>query len=301
MNAHVSPAVMAPGEDTQTAAILRLAKDGVAQKQIAEQTGLGYAYVANVLWKLRQRGLIEKPEEIWTDAVLEALRVAIVVDRLKGTAAAARLTEQFGRLFTRDQVVGVALRRGWAAGKNAPLRGAKHPSRWTDDVVAALRAAIAGLLSASEAADQLTQTFGVEFSRNMVISKAKSLGLQFISEAKQPCGSRGARVARRPSRAVSKPKAAPIAFLEAEESWTPRRITLLELRDGVCRYPIGDPRAGAFAFCGAKTQPGKVYCGHCVCVAYETPAQRAATRRKWCEDRGLPVGRDWNGRQGSSV
>lgn len=291
----------APRGDTQTAEILRLAQDGVPQKQIAEQTGVAYAHVAVALWKLRQRGLLAKPEEIWTEAVLDALRIAIVVDGLKGTAAAARMTKQFKRPFTRNQVVGVALRRGWrAGGVDAAASLSKKPPRWSDEAIAALRVAIAEKLSGSEAAERLTQAFSSDFSRNMTISKAQRLGLQFVSEAKKPCSEGRPTAAPRPSRAMSK-RSETIAFLEAEENWTPRRLTLLELREGDCKFPLGDPRVGEFAFCGAPTAPGKVYCGHCARTAYETPAQRAVTRRKWCEDRGLPVGRDWNGRQGSSV
>lgn len=290
-----------PSDNTKMSEILRRAGQGETRKTIAQQTGFDYVYVGTALYKLRKSGRLAKSGEVWTDEVLEALRAAIVVDGLKGDAATRRLTERFNHPFTRNQVVNVALRRGWrSGGVDAAASLSKKKPRWRDAPVAALRAAIAEELSGSEAAARLTQMFGVSYSRNMAISKAKSLGLQFVSEAKNPCGSRGPRTERRPSRAVSKP-AAPIAFLDAEETWAPRRVTLLALREGDCKFPLGDPRADAFAFCGAPTPPGKVYCGHCARVAYEPPAQRAKARKKWREDRGLPVGREWNGRQGSSA
>ncbi len=307
MNVHVSPTPAPPRDDTQTAAILRLAEQGVTQKQIAAQTGSDYFYVGTVLAKLRGRGLLKKPDEIWTDAVLEALRVAIVVDGLKGTAAAARLTQQFGRPFNRNQVVGVALRRGWRAGAvDAGAGLAKNPPRWTAAAEAALRDAVAEKLSGSEAGARLTEMFEIPYSRNMCIAKAQRLGLHFVGEAGRPFkNSSESGVARRPARvaktrAASK-RAAPIACVEAQEDWAPRRVTLLALREGDCKFEIGDARDDAFIFCGAPVAPGKSYCAHCARIAYESPALRRKRRKEWCGARGLPVERDWNGRQGRAA
>lgn len=302
MNVHVSPMPAPPRDDTQTAVILRLAEQGVTQKQIAAQTGSDYFYVGTVLAKLRGRGLLKKPDEIWTQEVLEALRVAYVVDGLKGTAAAARLTQQFGRPFNRNQVVGVALRRGWRAGAVEAGAGlAKNPPRWTAAAEAALRAAVAEKLSGSEAGARLTEMFGIPYSRNMCIAKAQRLGLQFIGEpGPRSAKSVGYGSAQRPTRAAKKRDAA-IACVEAQEAWAPRRVTLLALREGDCKFEIGDARDEAFIFCGAPVAPGKVYCAHCARIAYETPAQRRKRRKEWCDARGLPVERDWNGRQGRAA
>jgi GcrA cell cycle regulator len=49
------------------------------------------------------------------------------------------------------------------------------------------------------------------------------------------------------------------------------RCTLLELTSATCRFPIGDPRAADFAFCGARPVPGVPYCIHHARIAY-TPA-----------------------------
>jgi hypothetical protein len=39
---------------------------------------------------------------------------------------------------------------------------------------------------------------------------------------------------------------------------------LLELTDDTCRWPVGDPCAADFFFCGAPPLPGKPYCAaHC--------------------------------------
>jgi len=39
--------------------------------------------------------------------------------------------------------------------------------------------------------------------------------------------------------------------------------SVLELRNGVCRYPFGDPRHPSFCFCGAEAFRALPYCaGH---------------------------------------
>jgi GcrA cell cycle regulator len=39
-------------------------------------------------------------------------------------------------------------------------------------------------------------------------------------------------------------------------------VTIVELRESMCRWPIGDPAQSEFRFCGAKKLPGeKPYCG----------------------------------------
>jgi GcrA cell cycle regulator len=309
MNAHVSPAAITPGEDTQTAAILRLAKDGAAQKQIAETTGLDYAYVANVLWKLRQRGLLEKPKPSWSDEDLGALRDCILVKGMGPTKAAAFLTEKLGRPLSRKMIVSMCVRRGWRAGAadaaQAGLRDISKSRTWPDEHLAALReACLVERLSGAATAAALSAKFGREFTRNSVIGMARRLGLSFTAQTGRPRRDVALDPTPRTAREVSparRAKPARAHLVEALEEWEPRRLTLLALREGDCKFPIGDPGAGEFASCGAPIARGKTYCAHCARVAYETPAERARKRKAWCEARGLPVKSEWNGRQGSNA
>ncbi len=51
------------------------------------------------------------------------------------------------------------------------------------------------------------------------------------------------------------------------------RVTLMELRESMCRWPLGDPTAAEFRFCGAKSPVGSgPYCCHHSRIAYQ-PAQ----------------------------
>jgi GcrA cell cycle regulator len=63
-----------------------------------------------------------------------------------------------------------------------------------------------------------------------------------------------------------------------------RRLTLMELSESTCRWPIGEPKSKGFRYCGAygadNTQ-GRPYCPYHSWTAYETPQQRAAVRQAW--------------------
>ncbi len=53
-----------------------------------------------------------------------------------------------------------------------------------------------------------------------------------------------------------------------------RRVTLLELTERTCKWPIGDPTDDDFAFCGLACVPGKPYCQHHVAVAFQPMSSR---------------------------
>lgn len=42
---------------------------------------------------------------------------------------------------------------------------------------------------------------------------------------------------------------------------TSKRLSMMELTDKTCRWPIGDPAKPDFWFCGHPTEPDKPYCG----------------------------------------
>jgi GcrA cell cycle regulator len=50
-----------------------------------------------------------------------------------------------------------------------------------------------------------------------------------------------------------------------------RRLRLEEMRELACRWPLGDPASGDFAYCGLTPAKGRSYCaGHCR-LAYRPP------------------------------
>jgi len=58
-----------------------------------------------------------------------------------------------------------------------------------------------------------------------------------------------------------------------------RRITLMELTERTCKWPIGDPATDDFWFCGLAVQPGKPYCEAHVGVAFQPMSSRRDRRR----------------------
>jgi GcrA cell cycle regulator len=58
-----------------------------------------------------------------------------------------------------------------------------------------------------------------------------------------------------------------------------RRITLMELTERTCKWPIGDPATDDFWFCGLAVQPGKPYCDAHVGVAFQPMSSRRDRRR----------------------
>ncbi|TYB90335.1 GcrA family cell cycle regulator [Oceaniovalibus sp. ACAM 378] len=60
---------------------------------------------------------------------------------------------------------------------------------------------------------------------------------------------------------------------------TSKRISLMELTERTCKWPIGDPATDDFWFCGLSTQTGKPYCEAHVGVAFQPMSSRRDRRR----------------------
>ncbi|WP_363350325.1 GcrA family cell cycle regulator [Methylocystis echinoides] len=170
---------------------------------------------------------------------------------------------------------------------------------WTEERVDLLRKLWSDGLSASQVAAEL----GPGITRNAVIGKIHRLGLAERAKtaaAQRPRAAKG--TARQPATApvVAAPRAgghavhgnvalafAPQAMVvarvapEAEEVVIPmsERVTLMELRESMCRWPMGDPTTPDFRFCGAKSPIGAgPYCAHHARVAYQPAQDRRRAR-----------------------
>lgn len=58
-----------------------------------------------------------------------------------------------------------------------------------------------------------------------------------------------------------------------------KRLTLMELTERTCKWPIGDPATEEFWFCGLATQQGKPYCEAHVSVAFQPMSSRRDRKR----------------------
>ncbi len=58
-----------------------------------------------------------------------------------------------------------------------------------------------------------------------------------------------------------------------------RKLSLMDLTERTCKWPIGDPATDKFWFCGLPSQPGKPYCEAHVGVAFQPMSSRRDRRR----------------------
>lgn len=163
---------------------------------------------------------------------------------------------------------------------------------WTDERVELLRKLWLEGLSASQIASELSN--GI--TRNAVIGKVHRLGLSGRAKAPSQAAPRprAAKPIRTPSPAPRAHNHAPmmrgnLAFAMAprmmeatpqpkaqlEEVVIPmsERVTIMELRESMCRWPMGDPQTPDFRYCGGDAPVGEgPYCKYHARVAYQ-PAQ----------------------------
>ena len=60
---------------------------------------------------------------------------------------------------------------------------------------------------------------------------------------------------------------------------TAKKISLMELTERTCKWPVGDPATEDFWFCGLPVQQGKPYCEAHVGVAFQPMSSRRDRRR----------------------
>ena len=158
---------------------------------------------------------------------------------------------------------------------------------WTDERVELLKKLWQDGLSASQIAAELG---GV--TRNAVIGKVHRLG---ISGRGQPTSSikrqrRTHPTGIRRTRSVSVGNLAlkgnldylPDADLQPRRNVVvpiPRRLTIFQLNEHTCKWPVGDPGAEDFHFCGHDSLENLPYCEYHAGVAYQAPDPRRRLRR----------------------
>jgi len=80
---------------------------------------------------------------------------------------------------------------------------------------------------------------------------------------------------------VDQPPAAQLARTAPEQNVTARlskKVTIMELHEAICRFPLGDPTTPEFRFCGAQASTGLPYCAHHAQIAYVPIAERKRVR-----------------------
>ena len=160
---------------------------------------------------------------------------------------------------------------------------------WTEERVDLLKR----LWLEGRSASQISGELGGGVTRNAVIGKVHRMGLSGRAAKTPEPGIVAARPRdRQPSKPQSPRPSAPTMRGNLALAMQPRleprpdprpthnvvvpiseRVTLMELREAMCRWPLGDPAQPDFRFCGIRS-PGELgpYCGYHAGLAYQ-PAQ----------------------------
>jgi GcrA cell cycle regulator len=167
---------------------------------------------------------------------------------------------------------------------------------WTDERVELLRQ----LWLDGKSASQISAQLGHGLTRNAVIGKVHRLGLAGRAKSSSsasstprplqtsrpvprpiPRGGPGAAVRGNTALALS---AAPVlearpVFLE-EDVVVPMslRVTIVELKEAMCRWPLGDPTTQEFRYCGSPSAAAGPYCTHHGKLAYQPVQDRRRER-----------------------
>ena len=165
-----------------------------------------------------------------------------------------------------------------------PCAGA---ATWTTERVDQLRNYVTAGLTCSQIADEIGVT------RNAVIGKIHRMGLS----PTRPRG-RPSALAQRMGATTTRPRRPPtriarlLRAFAANTTVTPfdttlvtaemapvdsaQRCSLLDLANGHCRWPFGDPGKADFGFCGHDAVAGFSYCAGHARLAYRLPSGRRA-------------------------
>ncbi len=150
---------------------------------------------------------------------------------------------------------------------------------WSDDRVTTLTL----LWRDGQSASQIAKALG-GITRNAVIGKIHRLGLSGRPAPSRPAGVRAARPAGLSAAAkFHRPKTPPVLLAVPVPHEGPGAIaSLTGLGAHTCRWPIGDPKAADFSFCGRLAKGP-------YCPAHKTQAVRPGTA--WRADRDAVVRR----------
>ncbi len=166
---------------------------------------------------------------------------------------------------------------------------------WTDEMVEDLKRMWKEGLTTGEIGKRLN------VSKNSIVGKVHRLGLsgrpspiKKKEDSAAPAKPQPKTVAPKPVKTVKEekivaPKPAPVEKKQPEpvkEIFTqpiipvaPKikhngNLSLTDLDNHTCRWPIGDPKDDNFHFCGKKVRIGQTYCEEHVALAYVKPTKK---------------------------
>ena len=197
----------------------------------------------------------------WTDERVETLK------RMWNEGqSASQIAKELGGV-TRNAVIGKVHRLGLSNRAGGPVPGPGGPLREAEPEAAETVATMAAAAPPvePEAAPEVEE----EDEDDEVAEAAPVPARKQIVPAGQP-------LPPQPSANEIDPAA---LAKENEIEKQSRRLTLMELTERTCKWPVGDPATEDFWFCGLPVQQGKPYCEAHVGVAFQPMSSRRDRRR----------------------
>ena len=153
--------------------------------------------------------------------------------------------------------------------------------------------------SAEQTADALCKAGRTGTTRNAVIGKRHRLGIRGPVKVRKLAGPKDPKISVASVKDFRK-KRHTVPRQVADGSWSEinamtgnsskvdiskipthkSKPVLLDLANGQCRWPIGDPKQKGFHFCGMKSLAGKPYCRGHAGASYQAPQPRRFRQKK---------------------
>lgn len=162
---------------------------------------------------------------------------------------------------------------------------------WNDERVDLL----SRLWMEGRSASQIAAELGGGVTRNAVIGKVHRLGLSGRAKVAQTQAANRLRPVKPLARADELPAPALDAVAPALPTSLPpvaprahtgdvviplsNRVTIMELRDSMCRWPLGDPSSAEFRYCGSRAGVMGPYCEQHARLAFQPAQERRRAER----------------------
>lgn len=174
--------------------------------------------------------------------------------------SAAEIAKKLGQGMTRNAVIGKAHRMGLSGGRpaTAPVKATAPAAKGKITAVTATKAKA----PVAKAEPVAAKTAAAPAAKGKAAPGAKFAPPPASGKKGPPEKIEPAPLPATPKRPLSKKEAG--------------GITLLEVSDRVCRWPIGDPRDADFYFCGRNVRQGMPYCHDHASQAYQSISRKPA-------------------------
>ena len=220
----------------------------------------------------------------WTDE-----RVATLTKMWGEGQSASQIAKELGGV-TRNAVIGKVHRLGLSNRTGAASATAKAASKGAKAKPAAKASETAAAPPQAQTASQTASQATPQTASQATPAPANSSGP--ATQAAAPAGNQTGKppmsAARRAIIPAGQPlppqpsanEISPEALASVREvEKTAKKLTLMQLTERTCKWPIGDPATDEFWFCGLPSQPGKPYCEAHVGVAFQPMSARRDRRR----------------------